>query len=324
VDDIRELDHSLKGKKIRLTKGVHLVFDQEKFPLNQAVYFDTPDGRMVFAIPRDGKTYIGTTDTFYHQDPIQPQMTEQDLHYLVKAVQYMFPSVQIKEDDLESSWAGVRPLIYEEGKDPSEISRKDEIWVSASGLVTIAGGKLTGYRKMAENAVNLIARSLLNEENRRFKACQTKKLPLSGGHFGGSRQYELFINSHRKKAIETGFTNAQFERLVQRYGSNITRIFHFAENYDLANKYAIPLEVYVEIMYALKEEMTVKPVDFFIRRTGALFFNIEWVHKWKRPVLELMADMLRWNEKDKDVYQNELEAALSDAVQASSEGVGKG
>lgn len=323
VDAIRELDQSLKGKKIRLTKGVHLVFAQEKFPLNQAVYFDTLDRRMVFAIPRDGKTYIGTTDTFYKQDPILPKMTEQDFRYLVKAVQYMFPSVQIKDDDLESSWAGVRPLIYEEGKDPSEISRKDEIWVSSSGLVTIAGGKLTGYRKMAENAVSLIARSLLNEENRRFKDCQTKNLPLSGGHFGGSKQYDLFINSHRKKALEIGFTNAQFERLVKRYGSNITRLFHFAESYDPANKYAIPLEVYVEIMYALKEEMTVKPVDFFIRRTGALFFNIEWVHKWKCPVLELMADLFRWNDKDKNVYQNELEAALSDAAQPNRERKGK-
>ncbi|MBB6443918.1 glycerol-3-phosphate dehydrogenase [Bacillus benzoevorans] len=320
VDTIRGLDHPLKGKKIRLTKGVHIVFEQEKLPLKQAVYFDTPDGRMVFAIPRDGKTYIGTTDTFYHQDPMRPKMNKQDLQYLIKTVQYMFPSLQIKDDDVESSWAGVRPLIYEEGKDPSEISRKDEIWESETGLITIAGGKLTGYRKMAENAVNLIAHSLQNEESRSFNACQTKQLPLSGGHFGGSRQYDSFINSNRKQALEAGFTNEQFERLVHRYGSNMTRIFHYAENYDPANKYALPLEVYVEIMYALKEEMTVKPVDFFIRRTGSLLFNIEWVHKWRHPVLELMADLLKWNEKNKEVYQNELEAELLDAVQPNREG----
>ena len=62
---IREKDHSKKGKTFSYTKGVHIVIDQSRFPLKQAVYFDTPDGRMVFAIPRDGKAYVGTTDTFY-------------------------------------------------------------------------------------------------------------------------------------------------------------------------------------------------------------------------------------------------------------------
>ena len=118
---------------------------------------------MVFAIPRDGKTYAGTTDTFYDQDPINPKMTEQDRNYIIEVLHDMFPSVKITGDDVESSWAGVRPLIYEEGKDPSEISRKDEIWESKSGLITIAGGKLTGYRKMAESVVNRIVRLLSNE-----------------------------------------------------------------------------------------------------------------------------------------------------------------
>ena len=74
------------------------------------------------------------------------------------AIHYIFPDVKITKDDVESSWAGVRPLIYEQGKDPSEISRKDEIWEADSGLITIAGGKLTGYRKMAENVLDLVVR----------------------------------------------------------------------------------------------------------------------------------------------------------------------
>lgn len=319
ADTIRVLDHSIKEKKIRLTKGVHIVFSQEKFPLKQAVYFDTPDGRMVFAIPRGGKTYIGTTDTFYHLDPAHPRMTEKDLQYLIEAIHYMFPIVKITEDDVESSWAGVRPLIYEEGKDPSEISRKDEIWVSDSGLITIAGGKLTGYRKMAEDAVNLIQHSLQNEKNHSYNSCQTKQLKLSGGHFAGANNFATFITNNRQKALEIGLTNKQFDKLVHRYGSNITRIFQIAEHYDPANKYALPLEVYVEIMYALTEEMIIKPVDFFIRRTGALYFDIEWVHKWKSSVLELMADILGWSEKEKAAYLCELDQVLSDAVQAKEE-----
>lgn len=132
------------------------MIDQSRFPLQQSVYFDTPDGRMVFAIPRDGKTYVGTTDTFYEENPINPVATDEDITYLIDTIHYIFPDVQITQKDVESSWAGVRPLIFKEGKDPSEISRKDEIWESPSGLLTIAGGKLTGYRKMAENIVDKI------------------------------------------------------------------------------------------------------------------------------------------------------------------------
>lgn len=140
VDEVRNKDYSKNNKRLQLTKGVHIVIDQSRFPLKQAVYFDTPDGRMVFAIPRDGKAYVGTTDTFYSDDLVRPYITEEDREYLLKAIAFMFPDVGVREEDIESSWAGVRPLIYEEGKDPSEISRKDEIWESDSGLITIAGG----------------------------------------------------------------------------------------------------------------------------------------------------------------------------------------
>ncbi len=160
VDFMREKDHSKHGKLLKLSKGVNVVIDQTRFPLQQAVYFDTPDGRMIFAIPRDRKTYVGTTDTFYDGDLSHPVMTVSDQAYLLEAMNYMFPRVGVKEQDIESSWAGVRPLIFEEGKDPSEISRKDEIWVSHSGMTTIAGGKLTGYRKMAETVTDILAKKL--------------------------------------------------------------------------------------------------------------------------------------------------------------------
>ena len=91
VDKVREMDGSRKGKTLRLTKGVHIVMDQNCFPLKQSIYFDTPDGRMVFAIPRDGKTYVGTTDTFYQNDPQSPRMTIEDRNYLIQAIHYMFP-----------------------------------------------------------------------------------------------------------------------------------------------------------------------------------------------------------------------------------------
>ena len=93
---------------------------------------------MIFAIPREGKAYVGTTDTFYNNDKTTPLATQEDRDYLIDAINYMFPDVDVKDEDIESSWAGIRPLILEEGKDPSEISRKDEVWEGKSGLLTIA------------------------------------------------------------------------------------------------------------------------------------------------------------------------------------------
>src|SRR5699024_1482267 len=153
-----------KGKTLQLTKGVHLVFSKKRFPLQQAVYFDAPDGRMVFAIPREDKTYVGTTDTSYKDNIAHPTVTEDDRDYLINAINDMFPSLDMKRSDVDSSWAGLRPLIGEEGTDnPDEISRKDEIFISDSGLISMAGGKLTGYRKMAEQAVDTVTKQLKEE-----------------------------------------------------------------------------------------------------------------------------------------------------------------
>src|SRR5699024_3794726 len=84
VDELRKLDHSKKGKTLQLTKGIHLVFSQEVFPLQQAIYFDTHDKRMIFAIPREGKTYVGTTDTMYDAEIAHPEVTKEDRDYLLK------------------------------------------------------------------------------------------------------------------------------------------------------------------------------------------------------------------------------------------------
>jgi len=315
VDTLREKDHSLKGKHLILSKGIHLVFDQSRFPLKQAIYFDTPDGRMVFAIPRDGKTYVGTTDTFYDGDIAHPKMTVEDRDYLIKAINYMFPTVHITVEDIESSWAGLRPLIHEEGKSPSEISRKDEIWTSDSGIITIAGGKLTGYRKMAETIVDLVAKLLKEEENEAFSPCRTKNLPISGGDFGGSTNFESFVTKKVEQGEKLGFSRKQSERLVRLYGTNVDRVFELAvELKKVRDEFQLPIDVLAQLQYALEEEMVVKPEDFFIRRTGSLFFEIHSVHQWKESVIQYMAKNLEWTEEEQNRYRKELETYLHDAV----------
>jgi glycerol-3-phosphate dehydrogenase len=313
VDEVCQKDASKKHKQLRLTKGAHVVIDQSLFPLRQSVYFDTPDGRMVFAIPRDGKTYVGTTDTFYHEDPATPKVHGVDRDYLLHAIHFMFPEINIQEKPIESSWAGVRPLIYAEGKNPSEISRKDEIWEGETGLITIAGGKLTGYRKMAESVVDLIAKRL-QDKGHKYQGCQTRKYPISGGDVGGSRGFPIFLAKKEIEATNYGFTREEGFYLAQLYGSNVDELFRYGQQYGQAREIKLPRILYVQLMYAIEHEMAVKPVDFFIRRTGALFFNIYWVHKWKEEVVGFMAKKLNWTKKERVDYEAQLDQELREAA----------
>ncbi|WP_048823686.1 glycerol-3-phosphate dehydrogenase/oxidase [Bacillus sp. B-jedd] len=320
VDTIREMDQSKKGKILQLSKGVHLVIDQSRFPLKQAIYFDTPDRRMVFAIPRDGKTYVGTTDTFYQEDAVNPGVTVSDRDYIIKAVNYMFPDIKMSEADIESSWAGVRPLIYEEGKSASEISRKDEIWESESGLITIAGGKLTGYRKMAEMVVDLLAEKFHSEVGEAFPACQTKFLPISGGDIGGSKNLEGFVSKHLNRGLELGLSKEEAEKLVRTYGSNVNRLFDLLEaNKDDAINHGIPLELFARLIYAIEYEMAATPIDFLNRRTGAILFDIPSVKKWKESIIDYMTARFQWNEQEIAMHKEEVETALKACVISSEE-----
>lgn len=315
VDRIREMDQSKKGKILQLSKGVHLVIDQSRFPLKQAIYFDTPDGRMVFAIPRDGKAYVGTTDTFYSEDAVNPNMTIADRSYIINAINYMFPEVKISEKDIESSWAGVRPLIYEEGKSASEISRKDEIWESQSGLITIAGGKLTGYRKMAEMVVDRLAAKFSTEEGKSFPECRTKHMPISGGDVGGSAQFKSFVASQVSQGVAAGLSREDAEQLAERYGSNVPTVFQLAKKHKAdALRFGLPLSLFAQLIYAIEYEMAATPIDFFNRRTGFILFDIKVVKKWNKQVVAFMAEKLGWNDQQKQKYTVELSNALQSAV----------
>ncbi|PEJ56759.1 glycerol-3-phosphate dehydrogenase [Bacillus sp. AFS002410] len=314
VDQLREMERLESDKNLRLTKGVHLVIDHQKFPLNQSVYFDTLDGRMIFAIPRDGKTYVGTTDTFYDQDTANPNVSNEDREYILNCIKYMFPTIKLEDTDVESSWAGIRPLIFEKGKDPSEISRKDEVWVSSSGLITIAGGKLTGYRKMAETIVD----KLLKENKNKFKECQTKNLPISGGDVGGSKGINYFTKRFSSAGIAIGLSESEYKILSRKYGSNIEQLLNISFSH-LKNQTSLPLPLFLQLEYGIQNEMVVKPVDFFIRRTGFLYFQIDLVNKYKEEVIRYMTSRLGWSNYQIIEYRLELEEHIKNAVTAHNE-----
>lgn len=314
VDKVRKLDYATNNKHLRLTKGIHLVIDKQKFPMEQAVYFDTPDGRMVFAIPRDKKVYVGTTDTVYDEAVINPKALESDHNYVIKAINYMFPDVHITEKDIESSWAGVRPLIYEEGKDPSEISRKDEVWFSESGLITMAGGKLTGYRKMAEKLLDDVSKSLAKETGKKYKPVQTKHLPISGGDIGGSEQLEAFLSKKAKEGNNRfGWTLEEGREMAKRFGSNIDQLFTYAQEHKEQNETTLPNSLYAELRYSIQHEAVTTPIDFLLRRTGYLLFDMPYLIEWKDAVVDEMAKQFHWSDDVKQTYIEELNIQINDA-----------
>ena len=317
VDELREQDRSKRGKTVRLTKGVHLVFDGARFPLRQAIYFDTPDGRMAFAIPRDGKTYLGTTDTDYRGDTAHPAMSEADRAYLLEVANALFPSLSLTADDVESSWAGLRPLVYEEGKAPSEVSRRDEIFESRSGLITIAGGKLTGYRKMAEGIVDRVAARLAAAGAGPFGPCATRTLPLSGGDVGGSAGWAAFAAARTAEGEALGLPRDAAARIARRYGSNAPEVLRRAAGASArasAERAGLPLDVYATLVYAMEREQALTPADYWVRRTGDLFFDIARVRRWGEASLAFMARRLDYAPAEKERAREELERLLREAT----------
>ena len=312
VDEIRDMDHSNTGKHLHLTKGVHLVIDHDKFPISNSIYFDTPfhDGRMMFAIPREGKTYIGTTDTTWTEDPKEPNITATDVTYILAAANQMFDLPEyLTPEYVESGWSGVRPLIQEEGKSPSEISRKDEIFQADSGLLSIAGGKLTGYRKMAEKIVDRVAKQLDFESEYEFLPTQTKDLTLSGGDVGGGKYWMEFFD----KEVHEGIVNYDLDRndaekLVQRFGSNVRAVYELLP--ETKTKARLPRIDWAMLNYGLQHEMIEHPIDYLLRRSSQMLFNIAHMKSIKTPVIDYMSKFYDWDEDTKQQMTDEVNQKL--------------
>lgn len=295
VDILRKKDKSLNKKRLHLTKGIHIVIPNDKLPIHQAVYFDVQDGRMIFAIPRGKKVYIGTTDTNYSADTNFPFATREDVQYVLDATNFMFPGASLHVDDVESSWAGLRPLIHEEGKSPSDLSRKDEIFISDSGLISIAGGKLTGFRKMAERSVNVVCKQLKLEDGRTFQPCITDKIELSGGNLD---KYPAEFARELQEDFKQFYLDDVYE-LVMKYGSNTQYVLASAQT-NFKNDLIL-----AEADYCLENELTMNASDFLIRRTGRLYFDrpevntlIEKVDEYFNRQLEYSPEMISQNLKD--------------------------
>lgn len=313
-DKVRGLDDKATNLDLmRPTKGVHLVVDKSRLSVPQPTYFGsgTNDGRMIFVIPREGKTYFGTTDTDYKGDYEDPKVEQSDVDYLLRIINKKYPTANLTIDDIETAWAGIRPLIKSPEEEteadatsgasqaksdaPSAVSRGSELMVADDGLITIAGGKLTDYRLMAEGAMKKIREVLKNDFGRDFDEIDSKEIKVSGGDF----ESEHVEEEEQRIAEEGQIKGLSYEDslyLAKEYGSNAPIVYDYVGKVDAAPGLSL-LET-IRIHYGVDYEMVINATDHMMRRTYDALFHMDELVKTKDAIIALLADLLGWDDEE--------------------------
>jgi len=271
VDEIRTMESAAARPRLKLTRGIHVVVPRERLPVERTIIMTAADRRGVFAVPHGAVAYVGTTDTFHPKAETWPAITAEDADYLIAAATARFSSPPLTHGDIVSAWSGVRPLVGEEGKSASDISRRDELWAGPAGVLSIAGGKLTAYRRMAQRVVDHIEGAL----GRKHVACRTQSEPLPGG-------------DHDPIALRTqlergGLAPLEADRLVTLYGS---RAPHIA---------AAGTGPGAEAAYAVLEEGALTLEDYWVRRSGRAWFDLDAGMGALAAASAAMAPLLGWS-----------------------------
>lgn len=295
VDAVRLLSEPGDKPRLRLTKGIHLCVPTERIGLSRIVVMNARDKRGVFAIPRGAVTYLGTTDTDYPRPEDYPSISQDDVDYLLDAANRTFDvDLPLVTEDIVGAWAGLRPLLHQEGKKPSELSRKDEIMIGAGGLISIAGGKLTTFRRMSERVVDLACERLPAHAGKPPPRKGTSQDALLGS---GATGDDVTAFAARLQARWPRVQGDVVDRLVALYGSNAERLVDgIAADPVLAERFAPHLPVTrAEVEYAVREEMALTLEDFMERRSRLLLWQPDNGLSAAAGVAGAMAAVLDWD-----------------------------
>lgn len=274
VDNVRGFDEQNCEPKLRITKGSHIVLPRAKIKHNGAVAIITRNKRYLVIVPWGDLSIIGTTDTDYKGDLDRVYATPEDADYLLRPLNEFF-KVKLTERDIISAYAGLRPLIDGKYVPEYKVSREHEIFEDPSGLISIAGGKLTTYRVMAKEAVDYACKKLKRKGlKKRIPPAPTDRFPLE------KRDWQGILKIAKK------------EGLNKRISENLP--------YTMA-----------EIPYAIWNEMTLTLKDFLMRRTYIIYEDEGQGLSVTSQVAQIMGKHLNWTSKDIDAqleeYQKEVE-----------------
>lgn len=313
-----KLRHAQPGPLLRPTKGVHVVIDHARLPISHAIVMTVPsDGRIIFAIPwldseskEAGRTILGTTDTDFSGEPDEVFADAADVAYLLDVANQYFPECTLVAQDVLATWAGLRPLVAPDGDglDASSVSREHRI-VSSPGLVSIMGGKLTTYRRMAAELVSEVYAQLGESE----PACPTETRPLPGACDWMSQP----------EGVDPLATLAQELHKLAVPGLDPQVAFHFSTTYgmrsrslveDLQRKLASgdvqakerldPEQpfLFVEVDQAVTQDLALRLDDVLSRRLPLLLVGRDQGLSVAPAVASRMAALLGW-EKDREASE---------------------
>lgn len=311
-DDVRAVDEGTHPDTIRPAKGVHLTVPWDKVRNDIAVVIPVPrDRRSLFVVPwvprGDGTyqfTYVGTTDTDYTGDVDDPQCSRDDIDYVLGALNASVGG-GITADDVTGVWSGLRPLVKttddsKKGGRTADLSRMHKVTASPSGVVTVTGGKLTTYREMAEDAVDMVCRTLGEKRSSR-----TRRLALHGARGRGRRTTPL----------ET--------HLDSRHGADAVAIRRLVADDPSLGEPLVPGLPYLraEAVHAVTAEMALSVDDVLTRRTRARLQDRRAALAAAESVAVLIAPHLGWNDNDRlaSVAEFRDECAREDAAALVSE-----
>jgi glycerol-3-phosphate dehydrogenase len=293
TDAIRRMDESGAEPLLRPTKGVHVAVPTRRVGNAGALTLTSPlDGRVLFVVPWNGITVIGTTDTDETGDPAEAAATAADVTYLLRSANAFFPDARLTIDDVVAAWAGLRPLLRnDQAATTAAVPREHRIVESASGLLTIAGGKLTTYRAMAAELVDVVAAKLHRMDGRDIAArAATDREPLPGGEVA---DLELLA----RELAQEGPVGEAVGHLVDTYGSEAAAVVNLAaRDPSLAAPAAegVPL-LRAEVVHQARREMALAVSDVMIRRTHLFHRRRDQGAAAAPVVAELLGRELGWD-----------------------------
>ena len=274
VDQVCNLENP-QPPRLALSRGVHLVFNHADLPVRNTVVMRTPDARRIFAVPLGRYTYIGTTDDYHPEHEYWPPVTDQDVSYLLATTKRVMPEASLSPDRIVSVWSGIRPLVGDgSGRASKELSRKDEVWISPSGLLSVGGGKLSAYRAMAERIVDTV----VEDHDFAVKPCTTADVPLPGG---GAEVLASDL---------AGAGDVQAERLARLYGT---------EGADLIGDTGERTLLKAEVCHAVQCEGALRLEDYWARRSSRAWFDEGAGLPVLHEAATAMAELLGWDDNRK-------------------------
>ncbi|KAG8432341.1 hypothetical protein GDO86_016835 [Hymenochirus boettgeri] len=302
TDSVRKMDNQQVSNICQPSAGVHIVMPGYYSPDNMGLLDPaTSDGRVIFFLPWEKMTIAGTTDTptevTHHPIP-----TEDDINFILTEVRnYLSTDVEVRRGDVLAAWSGIRPLVTNPNSaDTQSISRNHVVDVAESGLVTIAGGKWTTYRSMAEDTLD----AAIKAHSLKAGPCKTVGLFLEGGKDWAPTLYIRLVQDY-------GMESEVAQHLAATYGDKAFEVAKLAKvtgkRWPIVGKRLVSEFPYIEaeVKYALKE-YACTAVDVISRRTRLAFLNVQAAEEALPRIVDIMAKEFHWKEQRK---KEELESA---------------